>query len=113
MFQKKLKICPKIEILSKNKNFVQKQKFYPKIEILSKRRKLPKFRPKMEFCRKKTYQRQKKQNILKKMKLVKYKNFPNSEYISTYGLYLPSYLGLKKKDLDRIIIVLNKILTNY
>ena len=54
-----------------------------------------------------------KQNILKKMKLVKYKNFPNSEYISTYGLYLPSYLGLKKKDLDRIITVLNKILTNY
>ena len=54
-----------------------------------------------------------KQNILKKMKLIKSKNFPNSEYISTYGLYLPSYLGLKKKDLDRIIIVLNKILTNY
>jgi len=54
-----------------------------------------------------------KQNILKKMKLVKSKNFPNSEYISTYGLYLPSYLGLKKKDLDRIITVLNKILTNY
>ena len=51
-----------------------------------------------------------KQNILKKMNLVKDKNFPNSEYISTYGLYLPSYLGLKKKDLDQIISVLNKIL---
>ena len=50
-----------------------------------------------------------KQNILKKMKVVKSKNFPNSEYISTYGLYLPSYLGLKKKDLDRIITILNKV----
>ena len=51
-----------------------------------------------------------KQIVLKKMNLVKSKNFPNSEYISTYGLYLPSYLGLKRKDLDRIISVLNKIL---
>ena len=50
-----------------------------------------------------------KQSILKKMKLVKSKNFTNSEYISAYGLYLPSYLGLKKKDLDRIITILNKV----
>ena len=51
-----------------------------------------------------------KQKILKKMKLVKNQKFPVSEYISDYGLYLPSYLGLKKRDIDKIVNVLNQIL---
>ena len=50
-----------------------------------------------------------KQKILKKMKLVKNQKFPVSEYISDYGLYLPSYLGLKKRDIDKIVNVLNQI----
>ena len=53
-----------------------------------------------------------KQKILKKMKLVKDQKFPVSEYISDYGLYLPSYLGLKKRDIDKIVNVLNQILKN-
>ena len=48
-----------------------------------------------------------KQKILIKMKLTQNDNFPISEYISEYGLYLPSYLGLKNKDLDKIIKILN------
>ena len=51
-----------------------------------------------------------KQNILKKMKIVKSEKFPNSEYISNYGLYLPSYVGIRKKELDKVIILINKIL---
>ena len=43
-----------------------------------------------------------KQEILIKLKEVKYKNYPNSEFISKYGLYLPSYVDLKKKDLDKL-----------
>ncbi len=53
-----------------------------------------------------------KQKILNKLKLVKSKKFPNSEYISNYGLYLPSYAGIKKKELDKVISVINKIF-NY
>ena len=48
-----------------------------------------------------------KQEILIKMKQVKYKNYPNSEFISKYGLYLPSYVDLKKRDLDKIINIVN------
>ena len=53
-----------------------------------------------------------KQKILKKMKLVKDQKFPVSEYISDYGLYLPSYLGLKKRDIDKIVNIFNQILKN-
>ena len=48
-----------------------------------------------------------KQEILIKLKEVKYKKYPNSEFISKYGLYLPSYVDLKKKDLDKIINIVN------
>ena len=51
-----------------------------------------------------------KQKILKKMNYTKKQNFPVSEYISNYGLYLPSYLGLKRKDIDKIVSILNRIL---
>tara|TARA_B100000959_G_C14489353_1_gene422604 strand:- start:113 stop:277 length:165 start_codon:yes stop_codon:yes gene_type:complete len=51
-----------------------------------------------------------KQDILKKMKIIKSKKYPNSEYISNYGLYLPSFVGLKKKELDKVISTVNKII---
>ena len=50
------------------------------------------------------------QNILKKMKLFKNLKFPNSTYLSRYGLYLPSYYRLKNKQIDYISLVVNKIL---
>ena len=51
-----------------------------------------------------------KQDIFKKMKMFKNKKFPNSSYLDKYGLYLPSYFKLKKKDIDYISSVINKIL---
>ena len=51
-----------------------------------------------------------KQDILKKMKIIKSKKYPNSEYISNYGIYLPSFVGLKKKELDKVISTVNKII---
>ena len=51
-----------------------------------------------------------KQDIFKKMKMFKNKKFPNSSYLARYGLYLPSYFKLKKKDIDYISSVINKFL---
>ena len=50
------------------------------------------------------------QTIFKKMNMFRNKKFPNSSYISKHGLYLPSYFNLKKKDIDYISSVINKIL---
>ena len=50
------------------------------------------------------------QSIFKKMKMFKNKKFPNSSYLARYGLYLPSYFKLKKKDIDYISSVINKFL---
>ncbi len=43
-----------------------------------------------------------KQKILKNLKMKNSKQFPNSEYISKYGFYLPSSLSLKNSDIDFI-----------
>tara|TARA_B100001123_G_C15169105_1_gene970638 strand:+ start:131 stop:1270 length:1140 start_codon:yes stop_codon:yes gene_type:complete len=50
------------------------------------------------------------QKIFKKMKIFKKKKFPNSSYIAKYGIYLPSYFQLKKKDINYISSVVNKII---
>jgi len=50
------------------------------------------------------------QSIFKKLKLFKNKNYPNSTYLSKYGLYVPSYFFLKKKEINKISNVINKIL---
>ena len=52
-----------------------------------------------------------KQKIFLKKKIFKEKNFPNSNYISKYGLYLPSSIMLKKKEISYICERLNKILS--
>ena len=49
-------------------------------------------------------------NFNNKSILYKNKKFPNSSYIARYGIYLPSYFHLKKKDIDYISSVINKIL---
>ena len=51
-----------------------------------------------------------KQTIFKKMNMFRNNKFPNSSYISRYGIYLPSYIKLKKKDIDYISSVISKIL---
>ena len=50
------------------------------------------------------------QSIFKKLKLFKNQNYPNSTYLSKYGLYLPSYILLKKREINKISNVINKIL---
>ena len=51
-----------------------------------------------------------KQEIFLKKKIFKKQKFPNSEYLSKYGLYLPSGLKLKKKEINYICKSLNEIL---
>ena len=52
-----------------------------------------------------------KQNIFRKMKIFKNKiAYPNSEFLSKNGLYLPSGLGLKNKEIDYICKTLTEIL---
>ena len=46
----------------------------------------------------------------KKIKIFNNKKFPNSSYLARYGLYLPSYFKLKKKDIDYISSAVNKVL---
>ena len=52
-----------------------------------------------------------KQKILNKLNLINANNFPNSEYISKYGFYLPSSLTLKNSEIDYICDRLNYILS--
>ena len=51
-----------------------------------------------------------KQPILKKMGYFKNQKFPVSEYISKHGFYIPSGLGLKKKDQDYVIKIICELL---
>ena len=50
------------------------------------------------------------QYVFKKMKIFNSKKFPNSSYISRYGLYLPSYFQIKKRDINFISSAINNIL---
>ena len=36
--------------------------------------------------------------------------YPNSKYLSRNGFYLPSYLDLKKKEIDFICQIVNKVI---
>ena len=51
-----------------------------------------------------------KQTILNQLKLIKSKTFPNSEYISKYGFYVPSSLSLNNTEIDYISKKINSIL---
>ena len=52
-----------------------------------------------------------KQKIFKKMKLFNRIKAPNSEYLSKYGFYLPSGLGITNKQIDFVIKNLLKIIS--
>ena len=49
------------------------------------------------------------QKIFKKLGLFKKQKYPNSNYLSKYGLYLPSSLDIKNKDINFITNKINKI----
>ena len=50
-----------------------------------------------------------RQKVLKKMSFYNSKKFPNSDYLSKYGLYLPSSLTLTKKKIKYISNCVNEI----
>ena len=51
-----------------------------------------------------------KQKIFKKMKIFKRKEkYPNAEFLSLNGFYLPSGLGIKNHEIDYVSRTLNKI----
>ena len=50
-----------------------------------------------------------KQDALKKYNLKLNKSYKNSEYISKYGLYLPSGLGTSDKDINYVCKCVKKI----
>ena len=51
-----------------------------------------------------------KQKIFKKMKLFTKKKYPNAEYLSNNGFYLPSGLGIKNYEIDYICKIVNRII---
>ena len=51
-----------------------------------------------------------KQKIFKKMKIFKNEKFPNSEFMSENGFYIPSGINLKNNELRYITKIINKIL---
>jgi perosamine synthetase len=52
-----------------------------------------------------------KQNIFKKMGLFKNESYPIAENLSKNGFYLPSGVGLKNDQIDYIVKIVNKILS--
>ena len=55
-----------------------------------------------------------KQRIFKKMNIFSEKeSYPNAEYLSLNGFYLPSGLGIKNKEIIYVAKILNKITSNF
>jgi perosamine synthetase len=54
-----------------------------------------------------------KQDIFKKLKIFKKEKYPNAEYLSNNGFYLPSGLNLKLRELKYIVINIKKIINKY
>ena len=50
------------------------------------------------------------QKIFNKMKIFQKHKYPNSSYLARYGFYIPSYLQIKKTEMDYIISKINKLL---
>ena len=51
------------------------------------------------------------QKIFKKLKIFNNTKYPNSNYLSRYGFYIPSFLKIKNSEMDYIVEILNKIFT--
>jgi len=110
------------KILSKNKNiFINKPQigkfknifWVVGIVILKKRilaKELAKKLSKIGVQTRPFFYPMNKQNILKKYLKQKKIKFKNSEYISNYGLYLPSYFDLKNNDVEWIAKKINFLL---
>ena len=51
-----------------------------------------------------------KQKIFQKMNIFKKQKFPNSEYLSKNGFYIPSGLNLKKSEMQYVVNCVNKLI---
>ena len=49
------------------------------------------------------------QKIFKKLKIFNKTKYPNSNYLSRYGFYIPSFVKIKNSEMDYIVAILNKI----
>ena len=50
------------------------------------------------------------QKIFKKMKIFGKLKYPNSHYLSRYGFYIPSFLSIKKSEMNHVISIINKLI---
>ena len=114
-YYKKLKYCKNL-ILQKNITPYSKNIYWVfgvvlKNNLVSKRDRIMKILSDNQIGTRPFFYPMNKQKIFKKMKIFKKTNMPISEYISRNGFYLPSGLGLKNVEIDRVIKVLLKIIS--
>ena len=114
-YYNKLKNCKNL-ILQKNITPYSKNIYWVfgvvlKNNLLSKRDKIMKTLSKNKIGTRPFFYPMNKQKIFKKMKIFKKINMPISEYISRNGFYLPSGLGLKNIEIDRVVKILLKIVS--
>ncbi|MBL6857728.1 MAG: DegT/DnrJ/EryC1/StrS family aminotransferase [Pelagibacteraceae bacterium] len=114
-YYNKLKNCKNL-ILQKNITPYSKNIYWVfgvvlKNNLLSKRDKIMKTLSKNKIGTRPFFYPMNKQKIFKRMKVFKKINMPISEYISRNGFYLPSGLGLKNIEIDRVVKILLKIVS--
>ena len=114
-YYNKLKSCKNL-ILQKNLTPYSRNIYWVfgivlKNKLVSKRDKIMKLLSKKNIGTRTFFYPMNKQKIFRKMKMFKNVNMPISEYISRNGFYIPSGLGLKNNEIDRVIKILLKIVS--
>ena len=107
-----LKSCANIYIQTPKLNNVENVYWVVGILILNKKMTATKFRDELKKYKIETrefFWPMNKQDALKKYNLRLKNNYKNSEYISKYGLYLPSGLGTSDKDINYVCKCIKKI----
>ena len=49
-------------------------------------------------------------NVKWSFKIFNKEKFPNSKYLSRYGFYIPSYIDIRKSEMDYVISTINKLI---
>ncbi len=106
-YYKKLKDCKNI-ILQKNQTAYARNIYWVfgivlKNKLASKRNRIMNFLSKNNIDTRTFFYSMNKQKIFKKMRIFRNIKMPISEYISKNGFYLPSGLGLKNQEIDKVI----------
>ena len=106
-YYKNLKDCKNI-ILQKNQTAYAKNIYWVfgivlKNKLASKRNRIMNVLSKNNIDTRTFFYSMNKQKIFKKMRIFRNIKMPVSEYISRNGFYLPSGLGLKNHEIDKVI----------